>query len=163
MAEIWDLVDKDGKQVGVKWDRRDHGKIPEGYYHPCVEVWVRVGERVLITRRHPDKSEGLKYDAPGGAVLSGESTLDGAIRELYEESGIKASPGALEFLGAITTRVAYAASFLLVLDGMPEVKIQPAEVVGYKFVTRLELDAMTGELCENCAKRYLLYRDRIFK
>ena len=85
MAEIWDLVDKDGKQVGIQWPRADHDNIPEGLYHPCVEVWVRVGDRLLVAHRHPDKSEGLKYDAPGGAVLAGESIPDGAVRELAEE------------------------------------------------------------------------------
>ena len=162
MTEIWDLVDKDGNSTGIKWNRCDHNKIPEGLYHPCVEVWVRIGDRVLVTQRHPDKSEGLKYDAPGGAVLSGESIIDGAIRELYEEAGIIASADKLKMLGAVTGRVAYAVTFLLVLDCIPEVHIQPSEVVGYKFVTKAELDAMTDDLCLNCARRYSLYKDMIF-
>ena len=62
MAEIWDLVDKDGKQVGIQWPRADHDNIPEGLYHPCVEVWVRVGDRLLVAHRHPDKSEGILYN-----------------------------------------------------------------------------------------------------
>ena len=88
MAEMWDLVDKDGNKVGIQWSREDHGKIPGGLYHPCVEVWVRIKDKLLIAQRHPNKSEGLKYDAPGGAVLSGESLIDAAKRELEEEVGI---------------------------------------------------------------------------
>ena len=88
MAEIWDLVDKNGNYSGIKWPRTEHASIPEGLYHPCVEVWVKIGERLLITRRHPDKTEGLKYDSPGGGVGSGESFVEGAVRELYEEVGI---------------------------------------------------------------------------
>ena len=162
MAEIWDLVNADGEKVGITWSRKDHASIPEGLYHPCVEVWVRVGDRVLLTQRHPDKSEGLKFDAPGGAVVSGESILDGALRELFEESGILAKGEALKRLGAVIGRKAYAVSYLLILDEMPEICIQPSEVVGYKLVTRSKLESMAEELCECCRKRYLLFKDEIF-
>ncbi len=162
MTEIWDLVDNNGNRVGTTWPRTDHANIPEGLYHPCVEVWVRVGDRVLLTQRHPDKSEGLKFDAPGGAVVSGESILDGALRELFEESGIRARGEALKRLGAVIGRKAYAVSYLLMLDEMPEICIQPSEVVGYKLVTRSELENMAEELCEGCRKRYFIFNDEIF-
>ena len=162
MAEIWDLVNKNGEFSGVKWDRADQENIPDGLYHPCVEVWVRVGDRLLISHRHPDKSEGLKYDAPGGAVVSGESLLEGAVRELYEEVGILTSPERLEFIGAVGAGRHYAVTYLLKLDSLPELKLQPTEVVGYRLVSRDELDAMTDQLCKNCAARYIVYRDRLF-
>ena len=162
MMEIWDLVDKNGNSTGIKWERVNHENIPDGLYHPCVEVWVRVGDRLLIAHRHPDKSEGLKYDAPGGAVVSGESCIEGAVRELYEEVGILTTPDKLEFIGAVGAGRHYAVTYLLRLDSLPELKLQPGEVIGYKMVTRAELDAMTDELCKNCAARYIVYRDRLF-
>ena len=162
MAEIWDLVDKDGRSTGKTWPRADHANIPEGYYHPCVEVWVRIGDKLLITQRHPDKSEGLKFDSPGGGVLSGESFVAGAVRELYEEVGISAETGDLKRLGAVTGRKAYAMSFLLMLDTIPEIIIQPTEVVDYKLVTQSELEEMADELCEGCRKRYYIFKDQIF-
>ena len=58
--------------------------------------------------------------------------------------------------------VGYAVSYLLRLDTLPELTLQPEEVVGYKLVSREELDAMTDLVCNNCAKRYLIYRDRLF-
>ena len=163
MAEIWDLVDENGNDVGIKWSRADHDKIPEGLYHPCVEVWVRVGDRLLVARRHPDKTEGLNYDAPGGAMLSGESLTEAAARELAEEVGILTTEEKLEHLGVILGKVAYAVSYLLKLDTLPPLTLQPSEVVGYKLVSRKELDSMTDQLCDNCARRYIVYRDRLFK
>ena len=162
MAEIWDLVDRDGNATGIRWPRADHANIPEGLYHPCVEVWVKIGDRVLITRRHPDKSEGLKYDAPGGGVLSGESLACGALRELYEEVGIRAEVGEIRYLGAVLGRRAYAASYLLTLDTLPEISIQPTEVVDYKLVGEGELDEMADQLCDGCRRRYFIFKKQIF-
>lgn len=162
MAEIWELVNKNGEKTGVKISRDDRDKIPDGLYHPCVEVWVRVGDRLLVSHRHPNKSEGLKYDAPGGGVVAGEELRDAAVRELFEEVGIKASPDELEFIGATGAGHFYAVTYMLRLDSLPELTLQPTEVVGYKLVTREELDAMADELCVNCKMRYLVYRDRLF-
>ena len=162
MAEIWDLVDRDGNATGIKWLRADHSSIPEGLYHPCGEVWVKIGDSVLLTQRHPDKSEGLKYDAPGGGVLSGESLVDGALRELYEEVGIRADAEDIVYLGAVLGKKAYAASYLLILDSMPQITIQPTEVVGYRLVSEAELDEMTDQLCDGCRRRYFIFKKQIF-
>ena len=62
MAEYWNLIDENGENSGIIWSRGDRYKIPDGLYLPCVEIWVKIGDRLLITRRHPDKREGLKYE-----------------------------------------------------------------------------------------------------
>lgn len=162
MNEIWDLVDNEGRYVGEKWPRSDHANIPEGLYHPCVEVWVRIGDKILLAKRHPNKSEGLKYDAPGGAVVSGESVIDGAVRELFEEVGIRASKEELKYLGAVIGRKAYAVSYLLVLDSLPQIQLQPTEVIGYKLVAKSEIEKMMELLCEGCRKRYAIFENQIF-
>ena len=162
MTELWDLVDRDGRKNGIKWARKDHANIPEGMYHPCVEVWVKVGDRVLITQRHPDKSEGLKFDAPGGAVLSGESIEEGAVRELFEEVGIRADAANLRRLGVFLGKRAYAVSFSLELLSLPELTLQPSEVIGYRLVSASELENMADQLCEGCRKRYFIFKNEIF-
>ena len=125
-------------------------------------MWIKIGDKLLITRRHPDKSEGLKYDSPGGAVLSGESIVDGAIRELFEEVGICAESESLKHLGTFLGKKAYAVSYLLTLDAMPDVKLQPTEVVEYRLVTQDELEQMLDQLCEGCRNRYLMFKKEIF-
>ena len=162
MAEIWDLLDKDGNKCGVSWPRSEFDRIPEGHYFPCVEVWVKIGDKLLITQRHPDKTEGLKYDCPGGAVLSGESIYDGALRELYEEVGIATDSDSLKLMGSFIRGHAYAFSFLLRLHELPNILLQPAEVVGYRLVDRMEFEAMTDDITEGTKARYLLYKDEIF-
>lgn len=162
MAEFWDLLDKDGNNIGIKWTRENRNKIPDGLYFPCVEIWVMVGDRLLITKRHPDKHEGLKYDVPGGAVVSGESIPTGAIRELSEEVGLFATTDRLIHLGCVTVDKVYATSYLLRLEELPQIILQPSEVVGYKLVTADELEEMSDQLTKGTHRRYLLYKDQIF-
>lgn len=162
MAEIWDLVDSSGKPLGMTWERSRHKEIPAGIYHPCVEVWVKVGNELLITRRHPDKSEPLKYDVPGGAVVSGETTLLGALRELSEEAGIHTTADKLIALGTLPQGNVYSVSYMLKLEDYPQITLQESEVVGYKFVTRQQLEAMMDELTRGSRSRYSHYKDIIF-
>ena len=162
MAEIWDIVNEKGECLGIRFERKDRDKIPDGMYHPCVEVWVKVGDRLLITRRHPDKSEPLLYEVPGGAVVAGEDMLTGAMRELSEEAGVAADATAFRELGRMTNGKVYAVSYLLQFNEMPEIKLQASEVVGYKLVTESELEAMLDELTRGARMRYNIYKERIF-
>lgn len=162
MEEIWDLVDENGSSANVKWLRKNHDKIPKGLFHPAVEVWVRVGDKLLLSKRHPDKTEGLKYDCPGGAVISGESFSHGAVRELYEEVGISAEESELIYLGSNTHGVCYAICYLLVLRELPKLTLQPTEVVGYRLVTKEEFDGMCDELTAGTYRRFLFFKDKLF-
>lgn len=162
MEEIWDIVNEKGEDLGIKWERKNHDKIPGGMYHPCVEVWVKVGDRLLITRRHPEKSEPLLYDVPGGAVIAGEDMLTGAIRELAEETGISVCLSDFKELGRLNNGNVYAASYIVELDYIPEIKLQASEVVGYKLVTQEELEKMVDELTRGTRRRYYIYKEAIF-
>ena len=94
--------------------------------------------------------------------MSGESFVEGAVRELYEEVGILARAEDLHKLGSVVGRRAYAVSYLLELDSLPEITVQPTEVVEYKLVDMAELEAMAHQLCEGCHKRYNIYKNEIF-
>ena len=162
MTEIWDIVNENGEYLGITWERKNHDNIPEGMYHPCVEVWVRIKERLLVTQRHPEKSEGLKYDVPGGAVVAGEDARTGAWRELSEEAGISVDPSALIEIGRMTSGNVYAVSYLVKLEEVPSITLQPTEVVGYKLVTEAEMEAMLDDLTRGTCRRYIAYKDKIF-
>lgn len=161
MSEVWDLVDKDGRKINVKWLRENHDSIPEGTYHPAVEVWVKIGDKLLLERRHPDKTEGLKYDCPGGAVASGEEFTTAALRELYEEVGISAEENNLTLLGTHIHGCCYAISYILKLPELPPLTLQPSEVVGYRLIEASELENIADEVTVGTLRRYLVYKDRI--
>lgn len=58
---------------------------------------MKDGKMLMGKRRDNDK-----MTAPGGHLEKDESPLDGAVRELYEESGIKVKPSDLKFIKTIT-------------------------------------------------------------
>ena len=60
---------------------------------------LKDGKMLMGKRRDNDK-----YTAPGGHLDNGEDKLDGAVRELYEESGIKADKKDLKFIRTITNK-----------------------------------------------------------
>ena len=162
MKEIWELVLEDGKPSGRLYDRASGAPIPSWLYFKVVEVFVRVGEKMLITRRHPDKWQGLKWEASGGGVLYGESDRASAVRELFEETGILADQNSLLYLGRSIHGSAMVESFLLVLDELPELKLQPSEVVGAMLVTRDELFDPSLELTRDTRRRCEIYKNELF-
>ena len=160
--EIWDLVDADGRPAGVKYDRGSGAPIPQGLCFKVVEVWLRVGDKILITQRHPDKWAGLKWEVSGGGVLSGEGEADAARREMREETGIDLPPSSVTLMGVTSSPPAVIYSFFAALEDYPGVTPQPEEVVGYKFVTRDELYGMADELTNGSRERLIKYTDKIF-
>ena len=161
-AELWSIVDENGIPTGKECLRTERDTIPNGLYHPVVEVWVRVGDRIHLTQRHPEKWAGLMWESSGGAALSGENYPDAASRELEEETGISVAPTDLSLLGYTKRSKSLIISYLAVLDTLPKVTLQECEVVDSRLVTQAELEGqMWTLLTEGTKERYLLFKDRI--
>lgn len=159
-AENWELCDIEGNGVGVYLERGQ--KIPDGLYHPVVEIWTRTPDgRILLTQRHPNKHYPLLWECTGGSIVEGESYAVGASRELAEETGIKVEPEKLICMGKIVDRGCVLKSYLAVLDYQPETRLQDTEVVGYKFVSPDELEAMSDCLTEWARWHYFEYKSQI--
>lgn len=92
MPEIWDLYTKYREKTGKEHIRGE--QIPEGYYHLVVHVWIRNRQgNYLISQRAANRPTfPLMYECVGGSVLKGESSADGAVREVEEEVGITLDP-----------------------------------------------------------------------
>ncbi len=89
--ELWDACDKEGTPLGFDLVRGE--PVPEGVYHLVAEVLSVTNDgRVLLTKRHPDKAWGGYWEYTAGGVVKGETPVQGALRELREETGIAASP-----------------------------------------------------------------------
>lgn len=85
--EKWDLYDENRIVIGehVRGD-----ELPDNGYHLVVHVWIKNNKnQFLISRRAENRPTfPLMWECVGGSVLTGESSLQGAIREVKEEIGI---------------------------------------------------------------------------
>lgn len=87
-TEIWDIYDKDRQKTGRHIQRGK--KLKQGDYHLVVHVCIMHEGKMLIQRRHRDKSYGgLWAITCGGSALSGEASPAAASRELFEELSIQ--------------------------------------------------------------------------
>ena len=88
--EVWDLYNSDRVIIG---EHIRGNKLPENGYHVVVHVWIKNSEgKYLISQRSKSRPTfPLMWECVGGSVLKGESSLQGALREVKEEVGITLS------------------------------------------------------------------------
>ena len=101
--EYNDVYDKDRNLTGRVHRRGTRWR--DGEYGLVVCVWVYDGEgNILLTRRAKEKSFPGTWENSGGAVKAGENSLQAIVRELYEETGIRANPEEFELLDTGTDK-----------------------------------------------------------
>jgi len=86
--EIWDLYDRQRRLIG---EHMRGSKMPKHGYHLVVHVWVRRSDgKYLMTRRSRSKAScPLMWECTGGSVLKGEDSIGAAVRETFEETGLR--------------------------------------------------------------------------
>ena len=85
--EVWDLYDRHRQIIG---EHIRGTALPENGFHLVVHVWIRndQGEYLIAQRAATRPTFPLKWECVGGSVLKGETSLQGALREVREEVGI---------------------------------------------------------------------------
>lgn len=137
--ELWDAYHSDGSLAGCDLVRGE--KIPDGLKHLVAEVFVmhRDGTILLMQRDlHKPNYPGFWESGAGGSVLKGESAIDGAKRELLEETGITADDS-LENLYYIVSDTTIYRGYLCVTD-IPKdhVTLQKGETIAFRWVDKQE-------------------------
>ena len=160
--EIWELVNAEGEPTGVLYERGSKKEIPEGLYFRVVEVWTRIGGKLLVTQRHPSKWMGLKWEVTGGGVVVGETLREAAVRELFEETGIKVGQNDIVELGIRKFGAAQVTSYLLKMSDASDFCFDPEEVVDHKLVTMSEFEGMIEQFNSGTCARFHEFKDRIF-
>jgi 8-oxo-dGTP pyrophosphatase MutT (NUDIX family) len=61
-------------------------------------------DKILFLKRHPDKPHGNTWTIPGGKLDPGETPCQGAVREVFEETGILMNPDELHVIDALYLR-----------------------------------------------------------
>lgn len=146
--ELWDLYDENRAPLGRTVERG--GELKPGEYHLIAAIWTADKDgRLLLTKRSPEKEYfPNEWENSGGAVLAGETSAEGAVRELREETGIRAAEQELILLGSCREEKSHVDTYLVLLGvSKPAVTLQKGETADYKWVTFEEYERM-ADGCE---------------
>lgn len=165
--ELWDLVDKNRNMLGKTHHRGF--ELNKGEYHIVVEIFtINADGKILLTQRDPVKTYPLLWEITGGSITAGESSVEGAVRELEEETGLLAAPDQLRKIGEIKYGHYFRDSYIWKSEEMinpSTMKLQPGEVCDAKLVNFDELRKMdeSGLTVPSVLERCRLYNDDLRK
>ena len=152
-----DIYDKDRQLTGRVHRRGTYWR--HGEYGLVVCVWVYDGEgRLLLTRRAPGKSYAGTWENSGGAAKAGESSRQAIVRELFEETGIRAEEDEFEFLSSDRDRSTFY-DFYCQKRSVPleQIVLLPGETDAAQWVTLEEVHRMIRQkqICQVIANQFL--------
>ena len=167
MSELWDVYTIDRKMTGKTCIRGEQGNLSEDEFHLWIMVWIKNPKtgKYLMSQRVADKdTDPLKWETVAGHSILGETSLDAALREVYEEVGIELEPSDAKILA---TKVATSHdgqrhnwirdSYYFETDKEPDLKkATTKEVNQTKWLTFDEFREMyeRGECCLNMGELY---------
>ena len=143
--ERWDAYDeKMNKLEGITLSRGDRSRE---HYHLVALIIVRhVDGDYLVMRRDLRKSFGGFYEfTSGGAILQGETPMDGAVRELYEETGIRGEMRHLDNEIDESNKTIYAIYECLCDIDKDDIVLQEKETIGYRWLDENGLRQMNRQ------------------
>ena len=154
--EYWDLYDKDRMKLNKKHLRGE--KINPCEFYIIVSGWIINDEgKILLTQRHPEAKFPLTWEGSKGALIAGEDSITGILREIEEEIGLilKKNSGKI-----VHTEI--EEDWNIIRDiyifrenvNIEDVKLQETETVDVKWVTLNEFIKMVenGEMGPSAVK-----------
>lgn len=136
--EIWDAYNLDGTLAGVDLIRGE--EIPKGLRHGVAETFVMHEDGTILLMQRDWNKEGYPgywESGAGGSILKGESFLEGAKRELWEETGIRADE--LDMIYRATNEeTIYQGYFCRTNVPKDSITLQEGETIAYRWVTKEE-------------------------
>ena len=161
--ELWDLFDSERKPLGRTHVRGE--EFGEGEYYVCVETWIRNSKgEFLIQKRHPDKKAGNLWEFVGGGTLAGETTLQSAVREVAEETGIAAKAHEFTFFATYQRKNFFQDLYLLRRDvDIKDIILRPDEAIDKRWATEEDILQLIAnrEFVYTVGLRFEKYRDEV--
>lgn len=154
--EFNDVYDENRQLTGKIHKRGTHWGA--GEYGVVVCVWVYDGMgHFLLTRRAKGKSFAGTWENSGGAVKAGETSLDAVVRELFEETGIKAEAEEFELLATDRDRNMFYDHYCLKRRvRLKDVVLLPGETddVMWASFGKIHWMIRTGKICKIIAHQF---------
>ena len=111
--EYFDVLDENGNSTGKIKIRVDVHR--DGNWHRVVHIWIINDHReILLQKRCADKdcNPNMLDISSAGHLLAGESSIEGAIREIKEELNIDIQPNDLEFIETFQKEKVHSSNFI---------------------------------------------------
>ncbi len=164
--EMWDAYDAQENKLGYEVRRSMAKSLPDGVYHVVVMVYtITKSGKVLTTQRARNKTYPLKWEVTGGSIIAGESSREGASRELYEETGISRKPDELISLYEYTDHNKHCIyhGYLNLCDKEEHITLQPGETMDYKYIPYDEFFefVMSDRFIPSEQKRFMRHKEQI--
>lgn len=109
MSELWDVYTIDRKKNGKICARGEQENLLNDEFHLWVMVWIKNPKtgKYLVSQRSADKdTDPLKWETVAGHSIAGDTSLDAALREVFEEVGITLECEKCEKATVLATKVA---------------------------------------------------------
>ena len=152
-----DIYDASGNATG-KLHRRG-SPWHTGEFGLVVCVWVHDGRgKLLLTRRAPGKSFAGTWENSGGAAQAGETSRQAIVRELFEETGIRAEEAEFVFLRRVRDKNTFYDHYCLKAPvPLEQIRLQPGETDGAQWVGFETVHQMIREkqICHVISKQFL--------
>lgn len=154
--EYIDIFDENNEPLGkVKEKNKAH---EDGDFHRTAHVWIINNKKELLLQKRSEtkKSYPNCWDISGaGHIRAGETVIEGAIRELEEELGVKAIEEDLKFIAIVkSTKNPKNCEFgyVYLLENNNEINdyiFKDNEVSEVKYVYFEELEKMVADRVKN--------------
>ena len=167
MSELWDVYTIDRRITGKTCIRGEQDNLADDEFHLWVMVWIKNPEtgKYLVSQRSADKdTDPLKWETVAGHSISGDTSVEAAVREVFEEVGIELDPADAKLLA---TKIATSYdghrynwirdSYYFETTSDPDLqKATTNEVLQSKWLTFSEIKEMyeRGDCCLNMGDLY---------
>ena len=156
MEEFNDIYDADrcltGRvhQRGTPWQPGEFGLV--------VCVWVYDGKgHFLLTRRAKGKSFAGTWENSGGSAKAGETSRQAMVRELFEETGIRAEEEEFEYLTTTSEKNIFIDHYCLCRQiHLKDVVLQKGETDGVMWASFGKVHWMirSGKICRIIGRQF---------
>ena len=157
--EIIDIYNKRREKTNKTSER---GKEKDGEYGLSVHIWImnKEGKFLVQKRTKSRKRFPNMWSLTAGAVDTGETSVEGAIREAKEEIGINIEKEEFELILSIKRKHNFLDIWLVRKDiDLKDIVMQEEEVQEVKWVTKDELEEMikNDEVAGTVTKYYKMF------
>lgn len=163
--ELVDIYNNKHEKLNYTKGRKE---LVEGEFRLSCFVWIiNDKEEILIQQRLATaKNCANMWETTSGGAIAGDNALEGTLRELEEELGMKADVDKLRFIGSYARINDFVEVFLLESNiNVNDLKLQEDEVQAAKWVSISEFEEIinSGNASDTSFNIFKNYYDNFYK